>query len=122
MARPPICARTPSAFLSCSLAASYSSCRVARIRYSGKPQHASGPKSSTGSHGRSPRRAEVARFLFVVPPLVGHTNPTVSVARALQARGHEVAWVAHPRAVRPLLPPSATLFELDDHVPAERWE
>lgn len=64
----------------------------------------------------------MARFLFVVPPLTGHTNPTVSVARALEARGHEVAWVAHPRAVRPLLPPGATLFELDDHVPTERWE
>lgn len=64
----------------------------------------------------------MARFLFVVPPLVGHTNPTVSVARALEARGHEVAWVAHPRAVRPLLPEGATLFSLDDHIPAERWD
>lgn len=64
----------------------------------------------------------MARFLFVVPPLVGHTNPTVSVARALETRGHEVAWVAHPRAVRPLLPAGATLFPLDDHVPAERWD
>ncbi|MEJ7731317.1 MAG: hypothetical protein WKG00_19145 [Polyangiaceae bacterium] len=64
----------------------------------------------------------MARFLFVVPPLTGHTNPTVSVARALEARGHEVAWVAHPRAVRPLLPEGARLFELDDHVPTERWE
>jgi len=61
------------------------------------------------------------RFLFVVPPLVGHVNPTVSVARALEARGHEVAWVAHPRAVRPLLPPDARLIELDDHVPEARW-
>lgn len=63
----------------------------------------------------------MARFLFVVPPLTGHVNPTVSVARALEARGHEVAWVAHPRAVRPLLPSGATLFELDDEVPEERW-
>src|SRR5947209_6998887 len=63
----------------------------------------------------------MARFLFVVPPLVGHTNPTVSVGRALEAGGHEVAWVAHPRAVRPLLPPGARLIELDDHVPEARW-
>jgi MGT family glycosyltransferase len=63
----------------------------------------------------------MARFLFVVPPLVGHTNPTVSVGRALSALGHEVAWVAHPRAVRPLLPPGARLIELDDHVPEQRW-
>ena len=63
----------------------------------------------------------MSRFLFVVPPLTGHVNPTVSVARALAAAGHEVAWVAHPRAVRPLLPPDARLFELDDHVPEQRW-
>ena len=44
------------------------------------------------------------KFLFVVPPLTGHVNPTISVARALEARGHEVAWVAHPGKVRPLLP------------------
>lgn len=58
-----------------------------------------------------------ARFLFVVPPLVGHTNPTVSVAKALADRGHEVAWVAHPGTVRPLLPSGAKLFELDDRMP-----
>src|SRR5690348_6208581 len=61
------------------------------------------------------------RFLFVVPPLVGHTNPTVSVARELQAKGHEVAWVAHPGVVRPLLPEGATLFALDDRLPEGRW-
>lgn len=63
----------------------------------------------------------MSRFLFVVPPLVGHTNPTVSVARALEARGHEVAWVAHPRTVRPLLPESAKLFELDDDLAPEQY-
>jgi MGT family glycosyltransferase len=53
------------------------------------------------------------RFLFVVPPLVGHVNPTISVARALEARGHTVAWAAHPDVVRPLLPRGATLIPLD---------
>lgn len=62
------------------------------------------------------------RFLFVVPPLTGHVNPTVGVAEALHARGHEVAWVAHPGKVRPLLPEGATLFALDDHVPADLLE
>jgi len=56
------------------------------------------------------------RFLFVVPPLTGHVNPTVSVARALEGRGHEVAWVAHPTKVRPLLPPGARLFALPEAV------
>ena len=63
----------------------------------------------------------MARVLFVVPPLVGHTNPTVSVARELAARGHEVAWVGHPGVVRPLLPPGALLFALDDRLPEDRY-
>lgn len=35
------------------------------------------------------------RVLFVVPPLMGHINPTLGVAEALQRRGVEVAWVGH---------------------------
>lgn len=49
----------------------------------------------------------MARFLFVVPPLSGHVNPTVSVGRELARRGHEVAWTGLPGAVDPLLPPDA---------------
>ena len=59
------------------------------------------------------------RFLFVVPPLTGHVNPTISVARALEARGHQVAWVGHPGKVRPLIPPGAQLFALPEHVAPE---
>ncbi|MGH7327277.1 MAG: glycosyltransferase, partial [Polyangiaceae bacterium] len=61
------------------------------------------------------------RFLFVVPPLTGHVNPTVAVGSLLRDRGHEVAWVGHPRRVRPLLPPDAKLIELDDGVSDEVW-
>lgn len=61
------------------------------------------------------------RFLFVVPPLTGHVNPTIAVGDALRARGHEVAWVGHPRRVRPLLPQGATLIELDDGVSDAVW-
>jgi UDP:flavonoid glycosyltransferase YjiC (YdhE family) len=57
--------------------------------------------------------------LFVVPPLTGHVNPTVSVARALEARGHQVAWAAHPGTVRPLLPAGAQIFALAEQVHAE---
>jgi MGT family glycosyltransferase len=64
----------------------------------------------------------MARFLFVVPPLTGHVNPTVSVARELDSRGHEVAWVGHPHNVRPLLPAKARLFELDERIGADRYE
>jgi MGT family glycosyltransferase len=60
----------------------------------------------------------MSRFLFVVPPLTGHVNPTVSVARALEAAGHEVAWVAHRVAVEKLLPAGAKVFPLPEHAPA----
>jgi UDP:flavonoid glycosyltransferase YjiC (YdhE family) len=55
----------------------------------------------------------VARFLFVVPPLAGHVNPTVAVGRELTNRGHTVAWVAH-RVVAPLLDEGIELFPVDD--------
>ncbi|MEV5780882.1 glycosyltransferase [Streptomyces sp. NPDC052287] len=44
----------------------------------------------------------MGRFLFVVPPLVGHVNPAVGTAAALAARGHDVAWAGHPDLVRSL--------------------
>jgi MGT family glycosyltransferase len=40
----------------------------------------------------------VSRFLFVVPPMAGHVNPTISVGHELVARGHDVAWTG-PREV-----------------------
>ena len=52
----------------------------------------------------------MARFLFVVPPLVGHVNPTNSVGRELERAGHEVAWVGHPGTVRKRLPEGARLI------------
>jgi UDP:flavonoid glycosyltransferase YjiC (YdhE family) len=64
----------------------------------------------------------VARFLFVVPPLTGHTNPTVSVASELEARGHEVAWCGHRQIIEPLLPDGATLLAVGDDVSTELVE
>jgi len=52
----------------------------------------------------------MARFLFVVPPLVGHTRPTVAVATELTAQGHEVAWVGFERVLTPLVGPDARVF------------
>ncbi|MFB7471578.1 glycosyltransferase [Kitasatospora sp. NPDC056184] len=52
----------------------------------------------------------MSRFLLVVPPLTGHVNPTVGLARELVARGHEVAWTGTESALRPLLGPGATVF------------
>ncbi|MEV4744252.1 glycosyltransferase [Streptomyces sp. NPDC049555] len=49
----------------------------------------------------------MSRFLFVVPPLVGHVNPTVAVAAELTRRGHRVAWAGHPGLVGELAGPGA---------------
>jgi MGT family glycosyltransferase len=50
------------------------------------------------------------RFLFVVPPLVGHINPTIGIADALLQRGHTVAWAGVPEVIRLLVGPQATVF------------
>ncbi|MFB9908670.1 glycosyltransferase [Allokutzneria oryzae] len=55
----------------------------------------------------------MSRFLFVVPPLVGHTNPTVGVAARLVERGHEVAWAGLEEFLRHLVGPQATVFHCD---------
>jgi MGT family glycosyltransferase len=55
----------------------------------------------------------VSRFLFVVPPLAGHTLPTVGVGRELADRGHQVAWAGHAETVGPLLPPGTTVIPVD---------
>ncbi|MBB4921424.1 UDP:flavonoid glycosyltransferase YjiC (YdhE family) [Kitasatospora kifunensis] len=52
----------------------------------------------------------VARFLFVVPPLVGHVNPAVGVAAELAARGHVIAWAGVPELVHRLAGPDAEVF------------
>ena len=61
----------------------------------------------------------MSRFLFVVPPLTGHVNPTVAVGAELAARGHEIAWAGHPSVVASLLPPGAALFPTDGILSAE---
>ena len=60
------------------------------------------------------------KFLFVVPPLTGHVNPTVSVARELAADGHEVAWAGFEPAVRPLLPAGSPLHSVGEPAEMER--
>jgi MGT family glycosyltransferase len=54
------------------------------------------------------------RFLFVVPPLAGHVNPTVALGRELERRGHQVAWAGHADGVAPLLATGARLFPAED--------
>ncbi len=61
----------------------------------------------------------MSRFLFVVPPLTGHINPTVSVGRELMAHGHAVAWAAHKEVVENLLPPGVPLLPVSESVSAD---
>ena len=52
----------------------------------------------------------MSRFLFVVPPLVGHILPTVALGQELLACGHQVAWAGDAETVGPLLSPGARLI------------
>lgn len=61
----------------------------------------------------------MSRVLIVVPPLTGHTNPTVAVGQELLARGHEVAWCGYPGFLRPLLPDGATIVAAGDDLPGD---
>jgi MGT family glycosyltransferase len=61
----------------------------------------------------------VARLLFVVPPFVGHINPTVSLGAELARRGHDVAWAGPAAGVAPQLTSGQRLYDtnpdLDEH-------
>jgi len=59
----------------------------------------------------------MARFLFVVPPMTGHTNPTLAVAAELAARGHEPAWCGYEALLERLLPQEARRFGLEGSLP-----
>jgi MGT family glycosyltransferase len=61
----------------------------------------------------------VARFLFVVPPIVGHVVPTVAVGRTLRDRGHEVAWAGHTNGAAQHLPSWASFVPVADAIPDE---
>jgi zeaxanthin glucosyltransferase len=52
----------------------------------------------------------VARFLFVVVPVVARLWPAVAIGDALAASGHDVAWCGPERDLRPLVGPDATIF------------
>lgn len=57
------------------------------------------------------------RFVFVVPPLAGHINPTLAVGGELRARGHDVAWVGYPEILTDLLPDDWPFVPVTDRLP-----
>ena len=52
----------------------------------------------------------VARFLFVVVPVVSHLWPAVAIGDALAAAGHDVAWCGPDSDLRPLIGPDMTIY------------
>jgi len=66
----------------------------------------------------------MSRYLFVVPPMVGHVNPSIAVGRELIARGHDVAWAGPPEVVADVLPDDVTFIPVPlsdavrDHIDA----
>jgi UDP:flavonoid glycosyltransferase YjiC (YdhE family) len=56
----------------------------------------------------------MSRFLFVFPPFVGHANPAIGVADALEANGHEVAWVFHRDVIGSMFRDDAKVYPAGD--------
>lgn len=52
----------------------------------------------------------MARFVFVVPPLTGHINPTLSIGAVLLKRGHQVGWISLDAALASKLPEGGELL------------
>jgi zeaxanthin glucosyltransferase len=52
----------------------------------------------------------VARFLFVVVPVVARLWPAVAIGDAIAAQGHDVAWCGPESVLRPLVGPDVTIF------------
>ena len=55
----------------------------------------------------------MSKILFIVPPLTGHINPTVSLGQRLLQQGHEVAWIGYQDSLRRSLPLSYRVCSLD---------
>ena len=60
----------------------------------------------------------MARILFTAPPLVGHLNPALAVAKHLQSQGHEVAWAIHMDRVGNRMESGAHCFDIGQFDPA----
>lgn len=52
----------------------------------------------------------MAKFVFIVPPLTGHVNPTLSIGATLLERGHQVAWISLDQQLQHKLPEGGELL------------
>jgi len=52
----------------------------------------------------------MAKFVFIVPPLTGHVNPTLGIGAALLEAGHEVGWISLDNALESRLPRGGKLL------------
>lgn len=52
----------------------------------------------------------MAKFVFIVPPLTGHVNPTLSIGATLLERGHQVAWISLDNNLSAKLPAGGELL------------
>jgi MGT family glycosyltransferase len=55
----------------------------------------------------------MAKFAFIVPPLTGHVNPTLSIGAVLLQRGHEVAWISLDKDLQLRLPEGGQLLLIE---------
>lgn len=55
----------------------------------------------------------MARFAFIVPPLTGHVNPTLSLGAELLHRGHEVGWISLDASLENRLPAGGKLLLIE---------
>ena len=55
----------------------------------------------------------MTRFLFVVPPFLGHVNPALAVAGELSRQGHELAWAGDSGLLTALVQPWTGVYHCD---------
>ncbi|MBB6126006.1 nucleotide disphospho-sugar-binding domain-containing protein [Mucilaginibacter lappiensis] len=54
----------------------------------------------------------MAKFVFIVPPLTGHINPTLSMGAVLLERGHRVGWITLDESLAAKLPTGGELLHI----------
>lgn len=53
------------------------------------------------------------KFLFIVPPLTGHVNPTLGLGAELLKNKHDVAWISIDPQLEERIPNGGTFLLLD---------